>query len=76
MNELHYQIDLLKAMNAKLTAKESMYNLICSSLSDAFIYYSFEKEEYTTLGKWDELFDFEINDSRDFELLFESVEDS
>ncbi|MCR5256112.1 MAG: bifunctional diguanylate cyclase/phosphodiesterase [Acetatifactor sp.] len=76
MNELHYQIDLLKAMNAKLTAKESMYNLICSSLSDAFIYYSFEKDEYTTLGKWSDLFDFEINDSRDFETLFESVEDS
>ena len=26
MSELHYQLDLLKAMNQKLTEKERMYN--------------------------------------------------
>lgn len=75
MKELHYQLDLLKAMNQKISAKERMYHMICDTVSGAFIYYSFEKNEITTLGKWNDFFDFEIREPKDAKKLFEVVED-
>ena len=32
MNELRYQLDLMRAMNQKLSAKERMYRLLCDIL--------------------------------------------
>ena len=32
MNELHYQLDLLKAMNQKLMEKEKMYQMITDTI--------------------------------------------
>ena len=58
MNELRYQLDLMRAMNQKLSAKERMYRLLCDTMDYAYIYYSFEKNTVTTLGKWDDFFDF------------------
>ena len=29
MNELHYQLDLMRAMNQKLSDREKMYRLLC-----------------------------------------------
>ena len=55
MNELRYQLDLMRAMNQKLSAKERMYRLLCDTMDYAYIYYSFEKNTVTTLGKWDDL---------------------
>ena len=75
MNELRYQLDLLKAMNQKLTTKERMYHPICDTVSGAFIYYSFEKNEILTLGKWNDFFDFEIRDVKDVSKLFDAVEE-
>ena len=49
MSELQNQID--------------MYRLVCETSYDAFLYYSFEKDEVHTLGRWDEFFDFKINNS-------------
>ena len=43
MNELRYQLDLMRAMNQKLSAKERMYRLLCDTMDYAYIYYSFEK---------------------------------
>lgn len=76
MNELNYQLDLVKAMNQKLLAKERMYQLVCDTVSCAFVYYTFDKNELTTLGKWDEFFDFRINDVKEIPKLFDVVEDS
>ena len=42
MNELRYQLDLMRAMNQKLSAKERMYRLLCDTMDYAYIYYSFE----------------------------------
>lgn len=56
MNELRYQLDLLKAMNQKLNEKERMYRMICDTSDMAYLYYTFTKNEVTTLGKWDEYF--------------------
>ena len=58
MNELRYQLDLMRAMNQKLSDREKMYRLLCDTMDYAYIYYSFEKNTVTTLGKWDDFFDF------------------
>ena len=49
MNELHYQLDLMRAMNQKLSDREKMYRLLCDTMDYAYIYYSFEKNTVTTL---------------------------
>lgn len=73
MNELHYQLDLLKAMNQKLMEKERMYTKVCESAVDAFLYFSFEKKYVATLGPWRDYFDFDIKDGREFSLLIDAV---
>ncbi len=75
MKELHYQLDLLKAMNQKLSAKEKMYQMITDSISSAYLYYSVEKKEDIMLGRWHEFFDFEIHGAKDLEKLFGAVEE-
>lgn len=76
MNELHYQLDLLKAMNQKLAVKEKMYKMICDDANSAFIYYSFEKNEVVTMGRWHDFFDFEIQDIKDINLILDEVEET
>lgn len=76
MSELRYQLDLLKAMNQKLSAKERMYRLICDSVDNAFLYYAFDRDEVATLGKWDDFFDFEVTEVKDIPLLFDAVEET
>lgn len=75
MDELRYQLDLLKAMNQKLSAKERMYRIICDTVSGAFLYYSFDKNEIFTLGKWHDFFDFDIRDRKDVPKLWEVMDD-
>lgn len=76
MNELHYQLDLLKAMNQKLAEKEKMYTRIFEFAEGAFLYQSFENNQIAVFGQWDKFFDFKIRDSRDFSRLLELVEES
>ena len=66
MNELHYQVDLLKAMNQKLSEKERMYRLMFQTTDGAYLYFSYEKKQIVTLGKWHSFFDFEIQEPRFF----------
>lgn len=75
MNELRYQLDLLKAMNQKLSTKEKMYRLVCDTSENAFLYYSFEKNEVTLLGKWSSFFDFTIKEAKDMTRLFDIVDE-
>ena len=76
MNELHYQLDLLKAMNQKLSNKERMYRLVCDTADCVFLYYSFDKNEVTALGKWKEFFNFDISEIRDIVQLCDFVDDA
>lgn len=76
MNELHYQLDLLKAMNQKLTEKEKMYSRIFEFAEGAFIYYSLEKNQVTALGQWDAFFDFKVREPRDFSRILDVVEET
>ncbi len=73
MNELHYQLDLLKAMNQKLTAKDKMYKMICDASNSAYLYYSFEKKEIVTMGCWQDFFDFEIQDIKDMSRILDEM---
>lgn len=75
MNELHYQIDLLKAMNQKLLNKERMYTKVYDSIDGAYIYYSFEKNLLSVLGQWRDFFHFDLGDVRDFQKILDAVEE-
>ncbi len=75
MNELCYQLDFLKAMNQKLRSNENMYHIVCNNSCNAFIYYSFEKNEVSVLGKWNSFFDFTISDIKDVMLFYEIIHD-
>lgn len=75
MSKLQYQNDMLKAMNQKLKGNEDMYRLVCETSCDAFLYYSFEKDEVYTLGKWNDFFDFDIKSINDFHFLYDIMSD-
>lgn len=75
MSELQYQLDLMKAMNQKLSSEGKKYQLVCSTSYSAFLYVSFETKEISHLGKWDEFFDFRIRDFRDMESLYDVVDE-
>lgn len=75
MSELNYQVDLLKAMNQRLGARERTYRFICDASRCAYLYYSFEKNEYSMIGKWEDFFSFEIHGTKDLEKLFDEVEE-
>ncbi len=75
MNELRYQLDLLRAKNQKLSVQEKMYRLICETSYNAFLYYSFEKNEISLLGKWDSFFDFHVRDWKDLGRLYEMIDE-
>lgn len=76
MNELHYQLDLLKAKNEKLRHSEKMYCLACDHSHTASIYYSYEKDEVSLLGGWEAFFDFPIYDKKDFLKIIDMVDES
>lgn len=75
MNELRYQVDLLQAMNKKLTGREKMFSLLMDAVDCGYLYYSFETGELVTLGKWNEYFDFTLKDRKDFLKLLDCVDD-
>jgi len=75
MSEMQYQLDLMKAMNQKLSSEGKKYQLVCSTSYSAFLYVSFETKEISHLGKWDDFFDFRIRDFRDMEDLYEVVDE-
>lgn len=76
MKEVQYQLDLLKAMNQNISAKERMYRLICEKSDGAFLYLSADREEVHTLGRWKDNFDFDITEKRELEKLFEAVDEA
>lgn len=74
MDELRYQVDLLKAMNQKLSGRDKMFRLVCDTSNNAFLYCGFEKNEVVTLGIWDKFFSFRVKETKDFALVFDEVE--
>ncbi len=76
MDELRYQVDLLNALNQKLTSEEKMLRLICETSSSAFLYVNFEENFVKTLGNWDYFFKgIEVRDVKDITKIYSEVED-
>lgn len=73
MDEMRYQLDLLKAINHKLSGHEKMYRLICDTSDETFLYCTFDQNEVSTIGQWNNYFDFQIREVKDFPLLFDEV---
>ena len=74
MEELRYQVDLLNAINQRLTIDEKMYRLICDTSSNAFLYVNFVENEVRTLANWDFFFpDVEIRYIKDLAKLYSQV---
>lgn len=77
MEELRYQVDLLRAMNQKLMNEEKMLRLICNTSNGAFLYVNFEEDIVKTLANWELFFpEVEIRDKKDMAKLYEQVEDA
>lgn len=76
MDELHYQLDLLKAMNHKLSSREKMYQMICDASDCAYLYYDFEKDEVITAGRWKDFFPFQVQEMKELTQIFDELEDS
>ena len=75
MEELKYQVDLLNAMNQKLSKDEKMLRLICETSNSAFLYYNYEEDRVQTIANWDHFFDFSITDMHDLSRLYDCVEE-
>lgn len=75
MDEMRYQLDLLKAMNQKLSARERMYRMVCDTSYSAFLYYAFDLDEIVLLGRWKSFFDFEIRHLQEFSRLYDVVDE-
>lgn len=75
MSELHYELDLLTAMNQKLAGNERMYRMICGMSSSAFIYYNFTENRIEVLGGFKKFFNFQIRSLMDLSHLFAAVMD-
>lgn len=76
MDELRYRVDLLSAMNQRLTNDEKMYRLICNTSNNAFLYVNFVENTVKTLANWNFYFpDVEIKDMKDLAKLYSQVED-
>ncbi len=70
MSNLQYQLDLLKAMNSKISESEHMYKLIVEQASLSFIYYSFEKDTYFSMGSFNKVFGFQVVNNNDLDRFF------
>lgn len=76
MDELRYQIDLLSAMNQKLTSEEKMLRLICETSSSAFLYVDLQNGFVKTLANWAYFFpEIEVRDIKDIAKLYSEVEE-
>lgn len=75
MEELQYQVDLLNAMNEKLSKDEKMLRMICDTLNSAFLYYNFEENRFQTVANWNHFFGFTVMDVRDLNRLYDCVEE-
>ena len=75
MDELHYQIDLLTAMNQKLATKEFMYHTICETSTSAFLFFDLKKNTIQMIGNWSGFFDFKVENRIDLNLIMEMYEE-
>ena len=76
MDDLRYQVDLLTAMNQKLTGNEKMYNMICEGSQRAFLYINYVTNSIRQIGRWENFGDFRLSDSSDLSRLSDIFDES
>ncbi len=75
MDDLHYQVDLLTAMNKKLSDSEKMYRMVCDMSACAYLYYTYKDGRVASLGNWKSFFPIEIGQMQDIEKVFDYIEE-
>lgn len=75
MNDLQFQLDMAQSVIQHLDSKEKMYQLVCSTSRNAFIYVDFLKKSLSILGSWSSFFDFTISNESELIKIIETVED-
>ncbi len=75
MNDLRYQVELLNALNDKLTTKEKMCDFILNTSASAFVYQDFEESQIQIMGNWEQFFDFNFRTASDFTKIIDVVEE-
>lgn len=71
MDDLRYQVDMLKAMVNTYESNENIYKQILDWSHRAFIYIQKSSKVIKTFGKWEDFFDFSINELSDFNKIIE-----
>ncbi len=75
VNDLRYQVELLSALNNKLTSKEKMCDFILNTSASAFVYQDFEESQIQIMGNWEQFFDFNFRTASDFMKILDVVEE-
>ena len=75
MNELRYQVELLSALNDKLTTKEKMCDFILNTSASAFVYQDYEESQIQVMGNWEQFFDFNLRTVSDLLKVLDFVEE-
>ncbi len=75
MDDLRYQVDLLKAMNQKLTSENRALDLIIGTSDNATVFYDYENDRISTYGAWDSFFNFQLRSRNDVEHLFDMTDE-
>lgn len=75
MNDLRYQVELLSALNDKLSAKEKMCDFILQTSANAFIYQDFIEGQFQITGGWDNFFQFKFRTSSDYQQILEYADE-
>ena len=75
LNDLRYQVELLSALNDKLTTKEKMCDFILNTSASAFVYQDFDDSQIQVMGNWEQFFDFNFRTVSDFMKILDVVEE-
>ena len=75
MNDLRYQVELLSALNDKLTTKEKMCDFILNTSASAFVYQDFDESQIQVMGNWEQFFDFNFRTVSDFMKILDVVDE-
>lgn len=75
MDDLRYQVDLLKAMNQKLTNENKALSLLSETSDSTVVFYDYEYDRISVYGTWNSFFDFQINSISDLASLFEITDE-
>jgi len=76
MDDMKFQLEMMNALNQQLNGKEKMYQLVCSTSRNAFIYFDLVKRNISVLGNWDRFFDFSITMEGDLIKLVSMVDEA